>query len=51
LLLLFTILKKSAKNITILSQNPVLRGERGRKQHVYLVVLIVMTLVVIELIS
>ena len=51
LLLLFTILKKSSKNLTTLSQNPVSRGERGRKQQVYLIVLIVVTLIVIELIS
>jgi hypothetical protein len=50
-LLFFTILKKSSKNITTLSQNPVLRGERGRKQQVYLVLLIVVALVVVELVS
>jgi len=51
LLLIFTILKKSSKNIATLSQNPILRGERGRKQQVYLVLLIVVALVVVELVS
>ena len=51
LLLLFTILKKSSKNLTTLSQNPVIRGQRGRKQQVYLIVLIVVAIVVVELIS
>jgi hypothetical protein len=51
LLLLFTILKKSSKNITKLSQNPVIRGERGMKQQVLLILLILVAIVAVELIS
>jgi hypothetical protein len=51
LLLLFTILKKSSKNVTTLSQNPVFRGERGKKQQVLLIVLILAAIVAVELIS
>ena len=51
LLLIFTILKKSSKHIDTLSKNPVLRGERGRKHQVLLIVLIVVAIVAVELIS
>ena len=45
------ILKKSSKNLTTIAQNPVIRGEKGKKQQVFLVLLIVVALVVVELVS
>jgi hypothetical protein len=50
---LFTtiLLKKSSNHLITLSKNPVLRGERGKKQQVFLILLIVVAVIVVELIS
>lgn len=45
------IFKKTSKNLTTIAQNPVIRGEKGKKQQVFLVLLIVVALVVVELVS